>query len=96
MTPARFYIGIFGALVALTLITVLVSSLQLPTAPRVVFGLAVAGAKASLIVLFFMHLKSEREMVFWPLALTAFLFVFLLAFVLWSEADHIVGPTLGS
>lgn len=85
----RGYIGIFGALLALTLVTVGVSYLQLPTAPTVVLGLAIATAKASLVILFFMHLKGERPMVYWPLALTMFLFAALFAFILWTEGDHI-------
>jgi hypothetical protein len=30
-------------------------------------------------------------MVYWSLGLTAFLFVALIAFVLWTEADHLFG-----
>lgn len=86
---ARPYLAVFGALLALTLITVFVASLHLPEAPTVLIGLAIASAKAVLVALFFMHLKSERPMVYWPLALTMFLFVALFAFILWSEADHI-------
>jgi cytochrome c oxidase subunit 4 len=85
----RGYIGIFGALLVLTLVTVGVSYLHLPTAPTVVLGLAIATAKATLVVLFFMHLKGERPMVYWPLALTMFLFAALFAFILWTEGDHI-------
>jgi len=85
----RGYIGIFGALLVLTLVTVGVSYLQLPTVPTIVLGLAIASAKATLVVLFFMHLKTERAMVYWPLALTVFLFAMLFAFTLWTEMDHI-------
>ena len=35
-------------------------------------------------------------MVYWPLALTVFLVAALLAFILWTEGDHIVGPSVGS
>ena len=41
--------------------------------------------------MFFMHLKGEKPMVFWPLGLTAVLFVALFAFVLWTEGDHLFG-----
>jgi len=85
----RGYIAIFGALLVLTVVTVAVSYLQLPTAPTIALGLAIATAKASLVVLFFMHLKGERPMVYWPLALTMFLFAALFAFILWTEGDHI-------
>lgn len=86
---ARPYLAVFGALLALTLVTVFVASLHLPETPTVLIGLAIASAKAALVALFFMHLKGERSMVYWPLALTMFLFVALFAFILWSEADHI-------
>jgi cytochrome c oxidase subunit IV len=89
VTHVRTYVAVFGALLALTASTVAVSYLQLPLAPTIVLALAIASAKATLVVLFFMHLKGEKPMVFWPLALTMFLFVALFAFILWSEADHI-------
>ncbi len=89
MTHVRTYLAVFGALLVLTVTTVGVSYLHLPTAPAVTLGLVIAAAKATLVVLFFMHLKSEKPMVFWPLALTMFLFVALFAFILWTEADHI-------
>ena len=94
MTDVRSYVAVFGALLALTLVTVAISTLSLPIMPTVVLGLTIAAIKAALVVMFFMHLKGERPMVLWPLALTAFLFVALFAFVLWSEADHILGPQL--
>jgi len=92
----RGYLGIFGALLVLTVITVAVSSLQLAVGPTVALGLTIAAAKATLVVLFFMHLKGEKPMVMWPLALTVFLFAALFAFILWTEGDHIVGPSVGA
>ena len=90
----RGYVAVFGALLVLTLVTVAISYVQLPASSTVAVALTIATAKAALVALFFMHLKGERPMVYWTLALTAFLLVALLAFVLWSEADHIVGPTM--
>ena len=89
MTHVQGYVAVFGALLLLTLATVGVSYLQLPSAPTIALGLTIASAKAALVVLFFMHLKGEKPMVMWPLALTMFLFIALFAFVLWTEADHI-------
>ena len=82
---------VFGTLLVLTLITVGVSYLDLPEVETVIVALSIATVKASLVAIFFMHLKGERPMVMWPLALTAFLFVGLLASVLYSEADHLFG-----
>jgi cytochrome c oxidase subunit 4 len=90
VADVRGYIAIFGALLALTFVTVAVANLSLPMGPTVALGLTIATVKAALVVMFFMHLKGERPMVLWPLALTAFLFFALFAFVLWTEADHVV------
>jgi cytochrome c oxidase subunit 4 len=90
----RGYLGVFGALLVLTACTVALSYLQLPVAPTVALGLTIATAKATLVVLFFMHLKGEKPMVFWPLALTLFLVVALFAFILWTEGGHIAGPSM--
>ena len=87
----RGYLMVFGTLLVLTLVTVGVSYLDLPEVETVVVALAIATTKASLVAMFFMHLKGERPMVTWPLALTAFLFVGLLVSVLLSEADHLFG-----
>ena len=94
MTDVRSYVAVFGALLALTLVTVAISTLSLPIMPTVVLGLTIAAIKAALVVMFFIHLKGERPMVLWPLALTAFLFVALFVFVQWSEADHNLGTQL--
>ena len=91
----RGYLTVFGALLVLTVVTVGVSYLQLPATETVVVALAIATVKASLVAMFFMHLKGERPMVMWPLGLTAFLFVALLAFVLMSEGNHLFGTRFG-
>jgi cytochrome c oxidase subunit IV len=90
-SQVRGYVMVFGTLLVLTLITVGVSYLDLPEVETVIVALSIATVKASLVAMFFMHLKGERPMVMWPLALTAFLFVGLLASVLYSEADHLFG-----
>ena len=85
------YLAVFGALLALTMVTVGFSYLHLPPTMAIPIGIAIAIAKAALVVMFFMHLKGERPMVMWPLALTVFLFVGLFVSVLLSEGDHLFG-----
>ncbi len=87
----RGYLFVFGTLLVLTLVTVGVSYLHLPHTPAVVIGLSIAITKASLVAMYFMHLKGEKPMVYWPLGLTAFLFVGLIAALLFSESDHMLG-----
>jgi len=91
----RGYLFVFGTLLVLTLVTVGVSYLHLPHTPAVVIGLSIAIAKASLVAMYFMHLKGEKPMVYWPLGLTAFLFVGLIAALLFSESDHLFGTQFG-
>ena len=60
------YMTVFGALVVLTIITVLVGIyMRIPAAEivNVLIALAIAAVKASLVALFFMHLKFEGKLV---------------------------------
>lgn len=91
----RGYMVVFGALLVLTIATVGVSYLRLPEAPAVVVGISIALVKATLVAMYFMHLKGEKPMVYWPLGLTAFLFVGLIAGLLLSEGDHLFGTQWG-
>src|SRR5262245_18800711 len=91
----RGYMLVFGALLVLTMATVGVSYLRLPETPAVIIGIAIALTKATLVAMYFMHLKGEKPMVYWPLGLTAFLFVGLIAALLLSEADHLFGTQFG-
>ena len=70
----RGYYVVFGALLALTVITVAISYLHLPTAGAIALALVVATVKASLVCLYFMHLISEKQVIYWILWLTALMF----------------------
>jgi cytochrome c oxidase subunit IV len=85
------YLTVFGALLVLTLVTVALSYLEMSIAPTVAIGLSIATVKAALVAMFFMHLRHERAPIYWTLALTAVLFVVLIGFTLWTEADHARG-----
>ena len=87
----RGYIIVFTALLVLTIVTVAVASLDLAESTTVIVAVSIATIKASLVAMFFMHLKGEKPMVFWPLGLTAVLFAALFAFLLWTEGDHLFG-----
>lgn len=87
----RTYIMVFGALLVLTIVTVAVSYLEMPVGPSVVVALLIATFKASLVAMFFMHLKGEKQIIYWSLYLTAVFFVLLFALPMWTEGDHIIG-----
>src|SRR5262245_61523088 len=75
----RIYITVFVALLALTIITVAVSRFHLPIVYAVTVALLVATIKGSLVACYFMHLISERRLIYAVLALTAVFFAVLLA-----------------
>ena len=66
VTPLKTYLLVYGALLVLTAATV--GAAFLPLGPfGVVVALAVAGGKATLVLLWFMHMK-ESSRVSWILA----------------------------
>ena len=74
----RVYITVFVALACLTVITVGISYLHLPTHWAILFAMIVATVKGSLVALYFMHLITERKIIYWVLTLCFFFFVTLM------------------
>ena len=56
ISPLKVYLGVFGALMVLTTITILVAYVDLGELNKVV-ALGIASFKATLVVLYFMHVK---------------------------------------
>ena len=75
----RVYITVFVALMVLTIITVAISYLHLPVAAAVSVALLVATIKGSLVACYFMHLISEKKLIYAVLLLTIVFFAALLA-----------------
>jgi cytochrome c oxidase subunit 4 len=71
----RKYLIVFAALLILTVVTVAISYLHLSTTMAIVLALIVATFKASLVVLFFMHLISERRVIYMFLSFTVIFFL---------------------
>lgn len=82
------YLMVFGALAVLTIVTVLVSYLDVSIGPAVAIALAIATVKGSLVALFFMHLSHEKKAIYWVLLLTAVFFLFLIFIPMGTFADH--------
>jgi cytochrome c oxidase subunit 4 len=74
----RVYMIVFAALAALTIVTVGISYLHLPTHWAILFALLVATVKGSLVACYFMHLISERKVIYWILLICVFFFAVLL------------------
>ncbi len=75
----RVYITVFVTLMALTIITVAISRLHLPVPIAVTVAMLVAIIKGSLVACYFMHLISEKKLIYAVLLLTGAFFVALLA-----------------
>jgi cytochrome c oxidase subunit 4 len=85
----RGYILVFVALAVLTLVTVGVSYLHLSFGAAVALALFIASIKGSLVAAFFMHLISERKLIYWVLILTVIFFVALLLLPLGGYVDRL-------
>jgi cytochrome c oxidase subunit IV len=78
------YLMVLGALAVLTIITVAIAQLHLPTHEAIALALVVATVKGSLVAAFFMHLLSERKLIYAVLVLTVFFFGMLM----WGPWHH--------
>jgi cytochrome c oxidase subunit 4 len=83
----RIYVTVFAALMVLTVVTVAVSYVHLPLPMAVAVALLVATVKGSLVACYFMHLISEKKMIYLILAFTVFFFASLMALTLGAYAD---------
>ena len=83
----RVYITVFVALMVLTLITVAVSYLDLSTPAAVSVALFIATIKGSLVAGYFMHLISEKKLIYAVLALTVVFFVALMALPVLTQSN---------
>ncbi len=79
---------VFVALAALTVITVGVSYLHLTIGPAIVLALFIATIKGSLVACFFMHLISERKLIYSVLIVTVVFFIALMVLPLSTFVDH--------
>ncbi|MGN6185563.1 MAG: cytochrome C oxidase subunit IV family protein [Thermoanaerobaculia bacterium] len=80
----RKYLLVLGALAVLTIITVAISYLHLETHEAIALALVVATVKGSLVAAFFMHLISERKLIYGVLLFTVFFFFVLI----WAPWHH--------
>jgi cytochrome c oxidase subunit 4 len=83
----RVYITVFVALMVLTIITVAIARFHLPVPIAVTVALLVATVKGSLVACYFMHLISEKKLIYAVLALTGAFFIALLALPIFTHSD---------
>jgi len=85
----RTYVLVFVALMALTLITVGVSYLHLSTGPAIALALLIAVVKGSLVACYFMHLLSEKKLVYAVLIFTVIFFLAVLLGPVLTNLDEV-------
>lgn len=83
---------VFASLLLLTGFTVGAYFLHLPTRLAITLALLIATAKGTLVACWFMHLVSEKKLVYWVLGLTAVLFLPLLLFPTFTALDAVRMP----
>ena len=84
----RGYLIIGGTLILGTILTVLASQVDLGHGMNIVLALVIATVKASLVALYFMHLISEKQMIYTVLGFTAFFFLGLMFITISAYHDY--------
>ncbi|MFT5387531.1 MAG: caa(3)-type oxidase subunit IV [Candidatus Omnitrophota bacterium] len=76
---------IYVTLLALTVVTVAVSYLEVPVWGAVVIALIVATIKSSTVAAFFMHLLHEKKTILWILASTMLCMITMIVLIIASQ-----------
>lgn len=84
----RRYIVVFASLMGLTIITVTVSYFHLSVVPAIIAAMFIASIKGSLVASYFMHLISERKLIYFVLILTGIFFIALMTLPVLHHADR--------
>jgi len=87
----KVYLMVFVGLAALTVITVAISYLHLKLFWAVAVALCVALIKGSLVACYFMHLISEKKLIYAVLILVVLFFIGLLFGPVLGHHDPLVG-----
>jgi cytochrome c oxidase subunit 4 len=80
----RVYFTVFGGLAILTALTVAVAYVHLVHRWAIVVALLIASVKGFLVAGFFMHLLTEKKLIYSVLVLTVFFF----AVLMWGPWHH--------
>ncbi len=90
----KVYLLVFVGLAFLTVVTVAVSYLKLNVMAAVILALTIAAVKAALVVCCFMHLISEKKLIYTVLILTAIFFLAVLLLPIIQSHNPIKGTQL--
>jgi cytochrome c oxidase subunit IV len=92
VVPKKIYFAIFAALITLTFLTVFAAYKDLGEL-NVIVAVAIAVTKATLVVLFFMHVKYSDRLT-WIVVISGF--VFLAILLVLTLADYLARSWLSS
>ena len=85
----KIYKIVGGVLFAATVATVAAAEWHhLGITLGIFVAVLIATFKGSLVARYFMHLSTERKMIYWVLGLTAFFFAAMIALIMWTHGDQ--------
>jgi cytochrome c oxidase subunit 4 len=84
----KIYGAVGAALIVGTIATVMAANVHLGIMLGIIVALIIAIVKGSLVAGYFMHLFSEKKLIYFVLALTAVFVVALLGLILFSYGDQ--------
>jgi cytochrome c oxidase subunit 4 len=84
IVPVRIYVGIFLALMVGTAMTVLAAYQDFPGALNVIVAMTIAVVKATLVVLYFMHVRYSARLI-WVIVASALFWMGILFALTFSD-----------
>jgi cytochrome c oxidase subunit 4 len=84
----KIYLAVGAALIIGTIITVAAANVHLGIILGIAVAIVIATVKGSLVAGYFMHLFSERKLIYGVLALTAVFIVVMIGLLLFSYGDQ--------
>ena len=87
----KIYYFVFAVLLILTVVTVLASHIHWGIALGIMAALIIAFVKGSLVASYFMHLRSEQQLIYIVLSLTVSFLIVMLVLFITSYYDPIRG-----
>jgi cytochrome c oxidase subunit 4 len=86
-THVRVYLIVFGALLIGTILTVAAAYIHINTFWNITIALIIACVKGFLVAGYFMHLVSEKMLIYTVLAFTVFFFIGMMFLTVYAKYD---------
>lgn len=79
---------VFWSLMVLTVVTVLAAYIPgMPRPAAITLALLIASTKGTLVALYFMHLVSEKSLIYWTMGMTGLFFVALMVLIIANDTN---------